>query len=151
MMMLKSQSSGGGRIRAARASQDDQQLKTFTRWWDSHLAPRGHGPVVDLLVQIRTGVLPMRLLEALDHLEDGALLSLRAKTNMQVQRIENLNFFFQALKERKIKTENIGSEDLERGDKTPVLGLTWTLILRYEMSLHISVGTSGGNGGISSP
>ena len=70
--MFKSQSSGTSRFRAAQASQADQQLKTFSRWWDNRLSPRGHGPITDLLTQIQSGVLLMRLLEALDQLEGGA-------------------------------------------------------------------------------
>ena len=37
------------------------------------------------------------------------------------------------LKAKSIKLVNIGAEDLASGDQKLVLGLTWTLILRYEI------------------
>ena len=49
------------------------------------------------------------------------------------QMLENHNLFLQRLKESDIKLVNIGAEDLIEGDKKLILGLTWTLILRYEI------------------
>ena len=43
---------------------DAVQLKTFTRWWNSWLAPRGTD-VTELCEQIKSGVLGIQLMEAL--------------------------------------------------------------------------------------
>ena len=45
--------------------------------------------------------------------------------------LENHNVFLSQLKAKSIKLVNIGAEDLAGGDQKLVLGLTWTLILRY--------------------
>ena len=47
--------------------------------------------------------------------------------------LENHNIFLAQLKAKSIKLVNIGAEDLWSGDRKLVLGLTWTLILRYEL------------------
>ena len=47
--------------------------------------------------------------------------------------LENHNIFLQQLKAKSIKLVNIGGEDLWSGDRKLILGLTWTLILRYEI------------------
>jgi hypothetical protein len=47
--------------------------------------------------------------------------------------LENHNIFLNQLKAKSIKLVNIGGEDLWSGDRKLILGLTWTLILRYEL------------------
>ena len=47
--------------------------------------------------------------------------------------LENLNLALNAAKSCGVKVVNIGPEDLQAGDKKLVLGLTWTLILKYEI------------------
>jgi hypothetical protein len=42
--------------------EEAQDLKTYTRWWNSYLEPLGDR-VEDLCEQIQSGVLPFRLLE----------------------------------------------------------------------------------------
>ena len=118
------------------------QLQTFTRWWNSWLAPRSM-PVVDLCAQCRTGVYPFRLLEALELLPTAPVargsfstlgIKVIARPQMRVQRLENLQLFLKHLVEvKQIRLVNIGAEDLEEGSTSLVLGLTWALILRYEV------------------
>ena len=127
-------------------------LQTYTRWWDSHLRPRGL-PVTDLLAQIHDGVLPMRLLEALEGHEMaptsrgkakilGALIATSPK--LRVQRIENLSMFLDILiRQRGIALVNIGPEDLEQGKLDLVLGLTFELIKFYELGGHDERSTDG--------
>ena len=47
-----------------REAQDAQQLKTFTRWWNSVLKPRGV-KIEDLVVEVSPGVNPIMLYEEL--------------------------------------------------------------------------------------
>jgi hypothetical protein len=48
--------------------------------------------------------------------------------------LENHSTFLKHLDAEGIKLVNIGSEDLSTGNQKLVLGLTWTLILKYEMA-----------------
>lgn len=77
------------------------QLETFTRWWNGYLEDRGH-PVTDLIEQIKDGVLPFRLIEALEGFpaalaEKGKLSvmgkSVIAKPRLKVHKMENLTQF----------------------------------------------------------
>ena len=130
-------------VKQGRDSQQRGQLKTFGRWWNSMLQPRGF-PVTDLCQQIRDGVLPFRLLEALELLPaapviDGKITTfgqrIEAKPKLRVQRLENLAAFVKVLSGSKgVKLVNIGAEDLEEGTMALVLGLTWALIKRYELA-----------------
>ena len=62
------------------------------------------------------------------------LIFLLTHTSIETRlRRENLNIFLNQLKARQIKLVNIGAEDLVEGNQKLVLGLTWTLILRYEI------------------
>ena len=55
---------------ALRHELDDQQLRTFTRWWNSWLFEVDLA-LEDLCVDIKTGVLPIRLLEVLSESSCG--------------------------------------------------------------------------------
>ena len=53
-----------------RQEQDTQQLKTFTRWWNSWLQKRGI-TVTDLCEEIKDGVISMNLIELLSASDAG--------------------------------------------------------------------------------
>lgn len=141
------------------SAQDAKQLQTFTRWWDSYLGPRGD-TVTDLCEQIQSGVLPFRLLEALEGLEAAAVqrgkckimgATVNVSPKMTLQRMENLNAFFRVLQDdKKIKLVNIGSEDICAGKLGLVLGLTWELIKFYELGGRAAKkGKGASDGGVS--
>jgi hypothetical protein len=114
-----------------RAEQDEIQIRTFTRWWNTHLfqcEPPLH--MDDLCEEIKPGIKAIKLLEVLSQSSCGKYAK---KPISKFQKLENLNIFLAQLKARQIKLVNIGAEDLVEGDKKLVLGLTWTLILRYEI------------------
>jgi len=48
-----------------------------------------------------------------------------------VHKIENLNKVLEYLKKKKIALENIGAEDIQDGNPRLILGLIWTIILRF--------------------
>ena len=114
-----------------REEQDTQQLKTFTRWWNSRLQKRGITVTV-LCEEIKDGVISMKLIELLS---DTHSLSIQNPSGIRApyQRNENHGNFFDLLKSMNIPLGNIGPADMVRADNlTPVLGLTWTLIQRFE-------------------
>ena len=79
-----------------------------TEWWNSYLEPRGY-PVTDLCTQIRTGVLLVRLIEALEGIPPapvrrgkiriciGAGQEATANPKVFSQCMENLNLCLVAL------------------------------------------------------
>ena len=116
-----------------RAKQDDLQVKAFLKWWNSHLALHEHpAAMTDLCEDIKPGVLSIKLLEVLSDSKCGKYSK---KPISKFQKLENHNIFLNQLKAREIKVVNIGAEDLVLGDRKLVLGITWTLILRYEMHM----------------
>lgn len=50
-----------------------------------------------------------------------------------MQRIENLNKVLDFLKRKRIQLENIGAEDILDGNERLILGLIWTIILRFQI------------------
>ena len=112
-----------------RGDLDAQQLNTFTRWWNSWLI-HANVKVKDLTEEIRPGVISIKLLE---QLSDSSCGKYSKKPVGKFQQLENHNLFLNQLKAKQIKLVNIGAEDLWSGDRKLVLGLTWTLILRYEI------------------
>lgn len=53
---------------------------------------------------------------------------------MRVQRFENVNTCLIFIKSRGIQLTNIGAEDVVDGNRKIILGLIWTLILRFTIS-----------------
>ncbi|KOO32002.1 actinin-type actin-binding conserved site [Chrysochromulina tobinii] len=103
---------------------------TFTRWWNSWLVER-QLTTDDLCEDIKLGVLPIELFEILSRSSCGRYVK-APKTSFQ--KLDNFNIFLEQLKSKSIKLANIGAEDLAGGVRKAVLGLTWTLILTYEVN-----------------
>lgn len=53
---------------------------------------------------------------------------------MRVQKFENVNKGLDFIKRRGVQTTNIGAEDIVDGNRKIILGLIWTLILRFTIS-----------------
>jgi hypothetical protein len=85
----------------------------------------------DLCEDIKLGVLPIELFEILSRSSCGRYVK-APKTSFQ--KLDNFNIFLEQLKSKSIKLANIGAEDLAGGVRKAVLGLTWTLILTYEVN-----------------
>ncbi|VDO69394.1 unnamed protein product [Heligmosomoides polygyrus] len=104
------------------------QKKTFTKWCNSFLN-RARLEVIDLFVDFGDGVLLMKLLEIIS----GEKLGKPNRGRMRVQKIENLNKVLDFLKRKKIQLENIGAEDILDRNERLILGLIWTIILRFQI------------------
>ncbi|ETN74189.1 hypothetical protein NECAME_13133 [Necator americanus] len=123
------------------------QKKTFTKWCNSFLNRVGYRKylycfsityiydfqarleVVDLFVDFGDGVLLMKLLEIIS----GEKLGKPNRGRMRVQKIENLNKSLDFLKRKRIQLENIGAEDILDRNERLILGLIWTIILRFQI------------------
>ena len=76
-------------------------------------------------------VVLIHLLELLSSISLGRYAS---KPKLRVQRIENVNTALTFIKSRGIQMTNIGAEDIVDGNRKIILGLIWTLILRFTIS-----------------
>ncbi|MCJ1343632.1 hypothetical protein MMC31_001828, partial [Peltigera leucophlebia] len=106
------------------------QKKTFTKWLNSKVSPR-NVIVNDLVTDLSDGVILIHLLEILGNESLGRYAS---KPKLRVQRFENVNVALDFIKGRGIQMTNIGAEDVVDGNQKLILGLIWTLILRFTIS-----------------
>ncbi|MCJ1265682.1 hypothetical protein MMC22_005562 [Lobaria immixta] len=106
------------------------QQKTFTKWLNSKVNPRNVA-VNDLVTDLSDGVILIHLLEVLGNENLGRYAS---KPKLRVQRFENVNVALDFIKGRRIQMTNIGAEDVVDGNRKIILGLIWTLILRFTIS-----------------
>ncbi|KAL9126236.1 MAG: hypothetical protein Q9217_004682 [Psora testacea] len=93
------------------------QEKTFTKW--------------SVLPWMHDSVILVHLLELLSNTSLGRYAS---KPKLRVQRFENVNTCLNFIKLRGIQLTNIGAEDVVDGNRKIILGLIWTLILRFTIS-----------------
>ncbi|KAK6430560.1 alpha-actinin [Oleoguttula sp. CCFEE 5521] len=106
------------------------QEKTFGKWLNSKISTRSL-QITDLVKDLSDGTILIHLLEILSQESLGRYA---AKPKMRVQRFENANIALDFIKGRKIQLTNIGAEDIVDGNRKIILGLIWTLILRFTIS-----------------
>lgn len=70
----------------------------------------------------------------LECLSSESLGRYAAKPKLRVQRFENANLALNFIKSRGIQMTNIGAEDVVDGNRKIILGLIWTLILRFTIN-----------------
>ncbi|OTF73086.1 hypothetical protein BLA29_002329 [Euroglyphus maynei] len=103
------------------------QKKTFTKWTNSFLQ-KAKMDVDDIFVDLADGKKLLKLLEIIS----GEKLGKPNSGKLRVQKIENVNKCL-AFLHTKVKLESIGAEDIVDGNKTLILGLLWTIILRFQI------------------
>ncbi|THY51694.1 alpha-actinin-2 [Aureobasidium pullulans] len=106
------------------------QEKTFGKWLNSKLQVR-NVQIKDLVTDLSDGVMLIHLLEILSQESLGRYAS---RPKLRVQRFENVNRALDFIKGRRIQLTNIGAEDIVDGNRKIILGLIWTLILRFTIS-----------------
>ncbi|KAI1008111.1 Alpha-actinin-like protein 1 [Podosphaera aphanis] len=106
------------------------QQKTFTKWLNTKIESRDV-TVVDLVKDLSDGVILIHLIECLSNESLGRYA---AKPKLRVQRFENANLSLDFIRMRGIQMTNIGAEDIVDGNRKIILGLIWTLILRFTIS-----------------
>ncbi|KAL9618569.1 MAG: hypothetical protein Q9160_006753 [Pyrenula sp. 1 TL-2023] len=106
------------------------QEKTFTKWLNSKVAASDIS-VKDLVKDLSDGIVLIHLLE---NLSNESLGRYAAHPKLRVQRFENVNKSLDYVKTRGIQMTNIGAEDVVDGNRKIILGLIWTLILRFTIS-----------------
>ena len=105
------------------------QRKTFTRWANSYLAKR-RAEVENPATDFSDGTKLAALLEVISN---ERLNKINPTPKIELQKLENLNKCLQFLKDKEIQLVNIGSQDIFKGNEKLILGLLWTIILRFEV------------------
>ena len=106
------------------------QRKTFTRWANQYLKRRG-GEIEDLSSDLKDGLKLAALLEIISGESVGRL---NKRPKIEIQFLENLNASLKFLKDHDLKLVNIGSKDIYNSNEKLILGLLWTIILRFEVN-----------------
>ena len=135
------------------------QEKTFTRWCNEQLKII-EASIEDLSKDLSNGVILITLLEILSQKRIGRY---NKKPRIHAQRMENVDMALDFItKTEKIRLVNIGksvllhvcflhgqlchfvfvlgSGDIVEGNLKLILGLIWTLILHYQISLGLGLG-----------
>jgi glutaredoxin len=107
----------------------DIQQNTFTRWCNSHLKKRGYH-INDLGKDLKDGIMLINLLEIISGKSLG-----KWSRNPRVphQKMENCAIAIDFVKSEGLKLVNISGDDINNCRLKLILGLIWTLILRYHI------------------
>eukprot|EP01102_Stenamoeba_stenopodia_P008123 TRINITY_DN230_c0_g1_i4.p1 TRINITY_DN230_c0_g1~~TRINITY_DN230_c0_g1_i4.p1 ORF type:complete len:323 (+),score=106.91 TRINITY_DN230_c0_g1_i4:48-1016(+) len=107
----------------------DVQKKTFTRWSNTFLRYR-KAKINDLEFDLHDGVLLIQLLEIIS---DKSLGKYNQTPKIKPQKLENLSAALKFITSQGIKLVGIGPEDIHDNNLKLILGLIWTLILRFQI------------------
>ncbi|OXU24388.1 hypothetical protein TSAR_010294, partial [Trichomalopsis sarcophagae] len=112
----------------------DIQANTFRNWVNEHLkqSDRGRecGPVLDLADDFRDGT---RLCALVEILTCKRLAKWNPNPVNQHHYLENVSTALKAVEADGVKLVNIGNVDIVNGNLKLILGLIWSLIVRYQI------------------
>jgi len=108
------------------------QKKTFTRWCNTYLLER-RLKIEDITQDLADGKALIGLLEQISSKTVAPTYNKNPK--IRVQKIENVNFSLDFLKTEGIKLVGVGGGDIVDGNLKLILGLIWTIILRYQIQV----------------
>lgn len=106
------------------------QIKTFTAWMNIHLRKRGI-KVDDVISGVSAGVNLCHLMEELT----GHKTHIPPMKNARflIHKLQNASIAIEFIERQGIKLVGVGSEDVVNGNVKIILGLIWTLIMRYQV------------------
>ncbi|KAE8222967.1 hypothetical protein CF319_g3917 [Tilletia indica] len=110
---------------------EEIQAKTFTKWLNTKLESRRIAPMASLATDLSDGV---KLLQLMEIMGDISLGKYYKSPRMRVQMAENVNKALEFIKSRGVVLTNVGAEDIIDGNLKLILGLIWTLILRFTIA-----------------
>lgn len=130
---------------------DAIQKKTFTKWINNHLRKAG-GKVTDLFQDLRDGQSLLTLLELLSNeklvsnetsCKFNAIVLIinfhpqpREKGKMRFHMLQNVDTALSFLRRKNVKLVNIRPDDITDGNPKLILGLIWTIILHFQVSIE---------------
>eukprot|EP00008_Paramoeba_atlantica_P008551 CAMPEP_0201487772 /NCGR_PEP_ID=MMETSP0151_2-20130828/15217_1 /ASSEMBLY_ACC=CAM_ASM_000257 /TAXON_ID=200890 /ORGANISM="Paramoeba atlantica, Strain 621/1 / CCAP 1560/9" /LENGTH=932 /DNA_ID=CAMNT_0047872917 /DNA_START=14 /DNA_END=2812 /DNA_ORIENTATION=+ len=116
------------------------QKKAFTRWMNQYLAERSFSlKIEDIQTELADGTRLIILMEIISGKSFKKKWNKNAKSAFQKN--ENLNMVLDFIKSEGLKLVNIGAADISGGNLRIILGLIWTLILRYQIQTGFEEGS----------
>ncbi|EJU03207.1 hypothetical protein DACRYDRAFT_65404 [Dacryopinax primogenitus] len=109
----------------------DVQERTFCKWLNSKLESQGYPLMTSLVKDLSDGV---KLIQLMEIMGDTSLGRFNKVPKMRVQKAENVNKALEFIRSRGVKLTNIGPEDIIDGNLKLILGMIWTLILRFTIA-----------------
>ncbi|KAK0188120.1 actinin-like protein [Armillaria mellea] len=109
----------------------DVQERTFCKWLNTKLELNGYPPMSSLVKDLSDGV---RLIQLMEIMGDVSLGRYNKAPRMRIQKAENVNKALEFITSRGVKLTNIGPEDIIDGNLKLILGMIWTLILRFTIA-----------------
>ncbi|KAJ3035823.1 hypothetical protein HDV00_003358 [Rhizophlyctis rosea] len=107
------------------------QKKTFTNWINNQLKKKNHSAIGDLSSELSSGE---KLIELLEIIGDESLGRYNKNPKLRIQKVENLNKALDFVRRRGVALTNIGAEDIVDSNEKLILGLIWTIILRFTIA-----------------
>ncbi|KAF1801404.1 actinin-like protein [Mucor lusitanicus] len=107
------------------------QKKTFTKWVNNKLDLKNIPNIVHLNEDLANGV---RLIQLLEIIGGESLKPFNQNPGMIFQKMENVNKALDFIKLRGVALTNIGAEDIVNKNLKLVLGMLWTIILRFTIA-----------------
>ncbi|SCZ89793.1 BZ3500_MvSof-1268-A1-R1_Chr1-3g01581 [Microbotryum saponariae] len=112
------------------------QNKVFCNWCvqrgvNSRLEPRGFEPVVNLSQDFHDGT---KLIELVEALTEQSLGRYNQMPTHRVQKFENAKLALDRIKEMGVHLTNIGAEDIVDGNLKLILGMIWSMVLRFSIA-----------------
>jgi filamin len=123
--MAEGQSSGGDKTWV------DVQKKAFTRWANQFLSER-RLKIDNIETDLANGLMLCNLLEIIS---SKSLGKFNTKPTMRYHFLENNGRAVKFIKDEGLQLVGIGPEDIVDGKLKLILGLIWTLILRYQINM----------------
>ncbi|KAF8810979.1 actinin-like protein [Phlegmacium glaucopus] len=109
----------------------DTQERTFCKWLNTKLEANDIPPMSSLVKDLSNGVRLIQLMEIMGGISLGRY---NKNPRMRVQKAENVNMALEFITSRGVKLTNIGPEDIIDGNLKLILGMIWTLILRFTIA-----------------
>ncbi|GAA5865515.1 hypothetical protein JCM1840_001425 [Sporobolomyces johnsonii] len=110
---------------------EDVQNRTFCKWLNARLEPLGYPPITDLGVDFCDGT---RLIQLVEVLTEVSLGRYNREPHHRVQKMENAKQALERIKEMGVHLTNIGPEDIVDGNRKLILGMIWSLVLRFSIA-----------------
>ncbi|XP_061815670.1 filamin-C isoform X1 [Nerophis lumbriciformis] len=108
------------------------QQNTFTRWCNEHLKCL-HKRIMDLQKDLGDGLKLIGLLEVLS--QKNMYRKYHGRPNFRQMKLENVSVALEFLEREHIRLVSIDSKAIVDGNLKLILGLIWTLILHYSISM----------------
>ncbi|XP_035485929.2 filamin-B isoform X1 [Scophthalmus maximus] len=110
------------------------QQNTFTRWINEHLKCVSKR-IADLQLDLGDGLRLIALLEVLSH--KPMCRKFHPRPNFRQMKLENVSVALEFLDKENIRLVSIDSKAIVDGNLKLILGLVWTLILHYSISMPV--------------